>query len=220
MNLCVSGYDYPAVPVYVGGMGGSLADRIRAIRKGLNLNQTEFAERVGTTQSTVTRWEGGSMPGGDMLRRIAELANTTVERLLGTDDLAATPRDNIPVVGYVGAGACVMPFDDHAKGDGMDFVERPPFVRGQAVAVEVRGDSLLPVAEDGWRLIYTGEQTVSEDEAINRLCVVQLEDGRMLVKRVIRGSKPQHYHLVSTNAPAIEDARLVWAARVKAIIPR
>ncbi len=37
--------------------------------------------------------------------------------------------------------------------------------------------------------------------------------------RVTRGTKPQHYHLVSTNAPTIEDVQIEWAARVKAIIP-
>lgn len=201
-------------------MNGNLAKKVKAIRNAAGLNQTEFAERVGTTQSTVTRWENGSRPQGDMLQRIAEFANTTVERLLGVDELAATPTGEIPVVGYVGAGAEIIPYDDLPHGEGLDHVERPPFVSGRAVAVEVKGDSLLPTAEDGWRLIYTGEQTILEDEVLNRICVVQLTDGRMLVKRLMRGSQPQRYHLVSTNAPIIEDAEIVWAARVKAIIPR
>jgi len=196
-----------------------LARKIYAIRKAANLNQTQFAEALRTTQSTVTRWEKGSIPSGDMLKAIADFANTTVERLLGTDDLAAVPGNMLPVVGLVGAGASVFPYDDFPKGDGMDHIERPEFIKGQAVAVEVRGDSLLPVAEDGWRLIYSGEQTLTESEILNRLCVVQLEDGRALVKRVMRGSQPGRYHLVSTNAPMIEDVALQWAAPVKAIIP-
>ena len=112
-----------------------------------------------------------------------------------------------------------MPFDDYAHGDGLDHIERPPFIQGAAVAVEVRGDSLIPVAEDGWKLIYAGEQALLEEEVINRLCVVKLADDRVLVKRLIRGSKPGRYHLISTNAPIIEDAEVIWAARVKAIIP-
>ena len=196
-----------------------LAHKIRAIRTASGLNQTEFAERLGTTQSTVTRWEKGSVPGGEMLKAIADFANTTVERLMGTDDLAGVPGNTLPVVGFVGAGAAMFPYDDFPKGDGLDHIDRPAFIKGQAVAVEVRGDSLLPVAEDGWRLIYSGNQTLAEGEILNRLCVVQLEDGRALVKRVARGSQPGRYHLLSTNAPMIEDAALVWAAPVKAIIP-
>lgn len=204
---------------YAAVMTTPLAQRIKAIRQAHGLTQTEFAEALGTTQSTVTRWEKGSVPGGDQLQRIADFANTTVERLMGTADLAASPPNLIPVVGFVGAGAAVLPYDDFARGDGLDYVERPPFLKGQMVAVEVRGDSLLPVAEDGWRLVYTGEQTLLEADVLNKLCVVQLADGRALVKRVIRGSAPGRYHLLSTNAPIIEDVEIVWAAPVKAIIP-
>lgn len=201
-------------------MSGTLATRIKAIRQTAGLNQTEFAERLGTAQSTVARWEKGAEPSGPMLHAIATVANTSVEQLLGTGDLADQQADQIPVVGYVGAGAAVTPFDDYAPGDGMAFVERPPFVSGRAVAVEVKGDSLLPVAEDGWRLVYTGEQAILEDQVLNKLCVVQLRDGRLLVKRLMRGSKPQRYHLVSTNAPIMEDVEIDWAAPVRAIIPQ
>ncbi|NBC37338.1 helix-turn-helix domain-containing protein [Novosphingobium sp. FSY-8] len=211
--------DFFKPPVYAGRMAGELKDKIRKIRLSLGLKQDEFGQRLQTNQSTVSRWERGALPDGVMLHRIAELANTTVEMLIGTDDIAVRPADSIPVVGFVGAGSAIYPYDDYPRGDGMDFVERPPFVTGQAVAVEVRGDSLFPVAEDGWRLVYAGQQAVVEEEILNRLCVVQLADGRMLVKRVIRGTAPQRYHLASTNAPLIEDVEITWAARVKAIIP-
>ena len=201
-------------------MSKNLSEKIKAIRNALGLNQTEFAERLGATQSTITRWEKGSMPKGEALHRLADMANTSVEKLLNLDTFSSSSPDQIPVVGYVGAGAEVIPIDDFAKGSGLDYVERPPFISGAAVAVEVQGSSMLPVAEDGWRLVYTGEQSVIEDDVMNRLCVVCLDDERILVKRVIRGSEPQHYHLVSTNAPMIENVRIVWAAPVRAIIPR
>lgn len=216
--LCVRGYEPAQNSAYRVLMAGNLAEKIKAIRVRMSLTQTEFAEALETTQSTVARWEAGSQPGGEMLQRLANLANTTVDRLLGLSQLSEGD-DAIPVVGYVGAGAQVLPFDDYAKGGGMDYIERPPGVTGEAVAVEVQGDSLFPTAENGWRLIYAGEQTVLEEEVLNKLCVVKLADERVMVKRVMRGSRPQRYHLVSTNAPVIEDAEILWAARVKAIIP-
>jgi transcriptional regulator with XRE-family HTH domain len=218
--ICANGFGNHRIPVYAGTMTGKLAEKIKAIRCAAGLGQTEFGERMGVSQSTVVRWERGSRPQSDALHRIAEFANTTIERLMDLDDLSGTSPGDIPVVGYVGAGAEVFPYDDYAHGEGLDHVERPPTVTGRAVAVEVRGDSLLPTAENGWRLVYTGEQTIVEDEVLNRICVVQLADGRMLVKRIMRGSRPQRYHLVSTNAPIIEDVEILWAARVKAIIPR
>lgn len=196
-----------------------LAKRIAAIRMSAGLDQTEFGEAVGVSQSTVGRWERGSEPKIDVLQRIADFAGTTVERLTGVEQLLRQTPEQIPVVGYVGAGAQVLPYDDYAPGQGMDYVERPAGVSGRAVAVEIQGDSLYPFAEEGWRLIYTGEQTLLEEDVLNRVCVVQLADGRMLVKKVLRGSAPQRYHLMSSNAPLIEDVEIVWAAKVKAIIP-
>jgi transcriptional regulator with XRE-family HTH domain len=180
--------------------------------------QTEFGFLLGTTQATVARWEKGSAPKHEALTQLARLAGVTIEDFLSAP-MRSQDSNEIQIVGYVGAGAAIYPFDDMAHGDGFGTVERPPFVKGKAVSVEVRGDSLVPVAEDGWKLIYTGAQTILEDEVLNRLCVVHLVDGRTLVKRVIRGSEPQRYHLVSTNAPMIENAEVEWAAPVKAIIP-
>ena len=200
------------------GMKENLADKIRLLRQSRGLTQTEFAEMLETTQPTVNRWEGGSAPKRDALARLSKLAGVSIEEFIGSP-MRSQGTGDIAVVGYVGAGAAVFPFDDHAHGDGFATVERPAFVEGRAVAVEVRGDSLVPTAEDGWRLIYTGDRTVLEEDVLNRLCVVQLVDGRMLVKRVTRGSEPQRYHLISTNAPMIENAEVEWAARVMAIIP-
>lgn len=200
-------------------MAGELSEKIVAIRRALGLTQEEFADKLEVSQSTVTRWENGSVPRGPLLQRIADLANTTVERLFGVGELPDPSHANIPVVGYVGAGSQVLPFDDYARGQGMAFVERPPGLTGDAVALEVQGDSMFPTAENGWKLIYTGEQTVLEEEVLNRLCVVKLADDRVMVKRLMRGTQQGRYHLVSSNAPPIEDAEIVWAARVKAIIP-
>lgn len=214
--ICASGYDFCDDPIYAPGMGTNLADRIKAIRLSKGLNQAEFGEVVGVGQSTVTRWEKGAQPAAEYLYQIAAMSKTTVDQLLGIADIA-TPPGMIPVVGFVGAGAVVLPLDGFANS--AEYIERPAFVTGAAVAVEVQGDSLFPVAENGWKLVYTGEESLDESEVLNRLCVVQLLDGRAMVKRVLRGSERQRYHLASTNAPLIENAEILWAAPVKAIIP-
>ena len=119
----------------------------------------------------------------------------------------------------MGAGQRVYAYSDME--DAGETISRPPMASGDLLAVEVKGESMLPLAEEGWHIVYTAEATVDENEVLNRVCVVQLdEDESMLVKKVMRGSKPNHYHLVSTNAPMIEDVALRWAAVVKAIVPR
>lgn len=128
-----------------------------------------------------------------------------------------TEARKVPVVGYVGGGAEIYPIDDHMKGDGLEHVDAPPGAGRNAVAVVVRGDSMLPKYEDGDVLIYDDH----EDPAalINKTCIVQLEDGRLLVKRLRRGVAPGSYTLTSYNASDIEGVKITWAARVAFVIP-
>ena len=58
--------------------------RLRLARQGYGLTQSELAERLGTTQQTIARWETGKAePNLAALRDLAVCLNTTVDRLLG-----------------------------------------------------------------------------------------------------------------------------------------
>ena len=102
--ICGSGFSFSAPPHYDTGMEKMLAKRIKGIRVSMGLNQTEFAERLGATQSTVTRWESGSRPAYGALQKIAAIANMTVDKLLNLNNDSAIREGGVPVVGYVGAG--------------------------------------------------------------------------------------------------------------------
>lgn len=185
---------------------------LKDARKKAGLSQEELGARADSGRSTIVKLERGDLP----------LTEAWAKRLaphlgIRADQLYEGPQ--IPVIGYVGAGARVYAFDDMLAAG--ETIERPPMTHGDLFAVEVKGDSMLPLAEEGWHIVYTAEATVDEHVVLNKVCVVQLEmDDSMLVKRVVRGSKPYHYHLLSTNAAAIEDVQLRWAAVVKAIVPR
>lgn len=190
------------------GMTISLKDaRIRA-----GLSQEALGQMASSGRSTIVKLERGELPMSEAwAKRLSPFLHVRA------DQLWEGPQ--IPVVGYVGAGARVYVYDDMLEAG--DTIARPPMTQGDLLAVEVKGDSMLPLAEEGWHIVYTAEATVDENEVVNRVCVVQLdEDGAMLVKRVVRGSQPYHYHLLSLNAPAIENVKLRWAAVVKAIVPR
>lgn len=191
-----------------GGMKITLKDA--RTRAGLSQDALGVAAKSG--RSTIVKLEKGTLPmTEEWAKRLAPL--------LGVKPHHLYEGPQIQVVGYVGAGQRVYAYED-LQGSG-DTITRPPMTIGDLLAVEVRGESMLPLAEEGWHIVYTSEATVDENEVLNRVCVVQLdEDESMLVKRVMRGTKPQHYHLASTNAPMIEDAKLRWAAVVKAIVPR
>jgi phage repressor protein C with HTH and peptisase S24 domain len=128
------------------------------------------------------------------------------------------PSENrtILVMGYVGAGAEVIPIND---GDSLAEVELDVPVPWGTVGAIVRGDSMYPIFEDGDLIAYGGEH-LSPEQAVGTTCIVQLSDGRMMIKRVRRGSSPGLYTLTSTNAPDIEDVPLEWAREFVLRMPR
>lgn len=130
---------------------------------------------------------------------------------------AMEPKGKAPIVGYCGAGAEILPIDDHAMGSGFDDINLA--LPDDSVAVVIRGDSQHPL-RDGWLILYTRAQDGVPDYCINQLCIVQVHEGPTLLKTVRRGSKPKLWNLESWNAPLRENVRLNWAAPVLAIHPR
>lgn len=148
---------------------------------------------------------------GDKLLKVLKVLNIPIER-------------KTKVVGEVGAGANVFPFDDHANGAALEEVERPlgADLPDDIVAVRIKGDSMEPQFEAGWLLFYSRDQDGVPPDCINEICVVKLLDDSMMVKKVKPGSKPGLYHLFSKN-PAHEpliNQKLQWAAKVLSVRPR
>lgn len=162
------------------------------------VTQAQLAEKLGLQQNQISKMVRGT-------RDISALEAAESARFLNI----AMPGEEstLHVVGYVGAGAEVIPIDD---GDPLSVVQVDfPVPRGSVAAI-VRGDSMYPIFEDGDLVAYGGEPLPPE-KAVGSTCVVQLADGRMLIKRVRRGTKEGLYTLTSSNAPDIEDVPLEWA---------
>lgn len=189
---------------------GAMENRIREFRKRAGLTLVELSERAGMSRSLLTEFELGTKnPNTKRLGTLAEALGVSAADLLES-------RKTVSVVGYVGAGAEIYAIDDHEKGGGIDEVPAPPGAGSSAVAVVVRGDSMWPKFEDGDVLIYHERKPPAD--LINKTCVVELEDGRTLVKKIRRGAEDS-FTLVSHNAQDIEDVYVRWAARVAFVIP-
>ena len=132
------------------------------------------------------------------------------------------PRKGQPAttraVGYVGAGAEILPFDSHSPGS-LEEVEIPPGVPSDAALVIVRGDSMYPRYFENEMLFYI-RSTDDPREHVGKECVVALADGRMLVKILRRSTAKDRFNLESWNAPLIEAVALQWAAPVLARMNR
>lgn len=191
------------------GFGMTPTEKIRAILELDGWKQERLADELGVAQSSINRWlHGKSEARGDHRDAINDLYIRVFMPVEGE------PEKTVKLAGYVGAAQAVYQFDDGAAG----YVAAPPGASDMTEAVEVRGDSMLPLYETGTLLYYSKQ--LPPEEMIGRRAVVRLEDDRVLVKTVRRGSQSGLYTLASLNAPDIEDVALQWAAPIDWIKPR
>lgn len=122
----------------------------------------------------------------------------------------------VPIVGYVSAGSANF----FGTGDGeLDRVEAPGDATAHTVGVEIRGESLGSFF-DRWIIFYDDVRSPITSDLIGKLCVVALPDDRVMVKRVRRARTPGFFHLESATQETIYDVEIVWAARVKNMVPQ
>lgn len=154
------------------------------------------------------------------LAALAPVLETTQSWLLEGDAVNDTRAAVVPLIGFVGAGGEAI----FSNGQGpFGDVDAPPRFTHKTVAVEVRGDSMPGVAENGWILYYDDVREPVDESLVGRKApvVVGLDNGRVLVKRLRAGTKPGYYLLLSTGTEdPIVDARVTWAARITWIKPR
>lgn len=174
--------------------------------------QAELARRTGLSRESIKKYCQGSVaqPRGDALDRLAAALDV---QPIWLRDGHGPQWHSIPVVGYVGAGEKFHAVDDLAQGAGLDSVELD-LNDADPIAVEVRGDSMLPVYRPGDRLLCSRLRGNDESGFLGRDCVVKLLSGAGYVKRVVRGAAPGLYTLVSYAADPIPDVRLEWAAPI------
>lgn len=125
---------------------------------------------------------------------------------------------SVPVMGYVGAGAEVEPDFEQVPPDGLDQVEIPFRLPGEMIALEVRGDSMLPRYHDGDVLIVFRDQRRGLESFIGEEAVVRTADGRRYVKTIRRAGNG--YELHSFNASPMPMKGFQWIGEIYLSMPR
>lgn len=194
------------VPAVVCGMG--FPNLVRQALRVSKLKQAELAEELGVTQGTVSRWlSGKAQPEvSHWLNMRQFLAKFDVE----IDEEFPTRR-TVPLHGYIGAGAQVIPVDGDTE---LDRIEPKIPVPDDTICVRVKGDSMYPRYFDG-ELLYYRSEPLPPELALGRECVIRLKNGQMLVKMFRRGTRPGLFTLESWNAPPMEDQDVEWVAPVE-----
>lgn len=181
---------------------------IRDLKKVTGKNQAELAKELRVSQPTVSRWEQGGSPISDHKDVILNFAREKGV-IKPTDNFMS---ETIPVVGYVGAGGAIL--YEEGQGPFGEAPMPPGGARKETVAVVVRGDSMAGQLEDGWTVYYDDRHDPPTDDLLGKLCVLGLQDGRVLIKRLVRGRDRGHFDLYSAAGGVLLDQLVTWAARV------
>lgn len=190
--------------------------RLKAARLAANYTTaTDAASALGVSRDSYIQYENGTMRlPVKKAEHFAKRFKTSPEHLLfGRVDSAL-----VRIIGTVGAatdGTVVM----ETAHERWDFAPVAPGGTAAASALEVRGGSMPGLAEDGALLYFEEQVTKPGKDMMGRIVIVETIDGRVLVKRLLRGSSKGLFDLESILGPTLEDVQLKWAAHITAIIP-
>lgn len=144
-----------------------ISDRIRELRIGHGLSQTDVADKFGIKPQAVSQWENGSTkPSRNRLELLAKFFHCSVTYLLTGQQTeedynwerahkdGIPESHSIPIVGYIEAanwlGGAVQP-DDEVFNPSFLSTDQP--ISSDAFALEIRDNSMLPQFRTGDRII-------------------------------------------------------------------
>lgn len=131
-----------------------------------------------------------------------------------TGSAEGTHNTSVKVMGFVGAGAEVMPEFEQVPPEGLDTIDLPFSVPEDIIALKIRGDSMLPVYRDGDAILVWKDQRLATENYIGEEAAVRTEDGRRFLKELQRGSQRGIFNLYSHNARLIEDVSIAWVGEI------
>lgn len=189
------------------------------LAKQAGLDPTSFNKSKRVSPEGKPRW-----PSTESISRILAATGATMSDFLSLIDeraeiggAGARRARMVPIIGFAQAGAKgYFDEDGYPAGDGWDEVRFPEFDENAGdptYALEIAGDSMLPLYRDGDVLLIAPASTVRRGDRV----VVKTRKGEVMAKELLKQSAAK-IELKSLN-PAHEDrviskADLAWMARI------
>ncbi|KRB58871.1 DNA-binding protein [Rhizobium sp. Root708] len=203
-----------------------LAERHDLTPSGLarraGLDPTSFNKSKRLSADGRLRW-----PSTESIAKVLDATGASMEQFLTfmrpTNGFSSLPEgafppqgSSIPLLGFAQAGAGGF-FDDGGfpAGQGWDVVEFPaaPSQKAGVYALEVQGESMMPLYRDGDVLIVEPGAQVRRNDRV----VVKTREGEVMAKVLLRQS-PRSIELMSLNPEhpnrTIELSDVDWIARI------
>jgi phage repressor protein C with HTH and peptisase S24 domain len=198
----------------------ALAERHGLSTSGLarlaGLDATAFNRSKRISKDGRERW-----PSTESIAKVLEATGESFDAFLASGAyLQMLPsRPSVPLLGLAQAGSGGF-FDSagHPAGQGWDEVQLPAATDEGTYALEVSGDSMLPLYREGDRVIVSPTEQVRRGDRI----VVRTRSGEVMIKVLARQTaKTLELHSVNPEYPPrtvpVGDvewmARIIWASQ-------
>ncbi len=179
------------------------------LAKRAGLDATTFNKSKRVMLDGRERW-----PSTESLAKVLNATGTTFGEfvaLVGGARLATRP---LPILGFAQAGAGGY-FDQSGMpaGNGWDEVSFPDVPEEAIYALEIQGDSMLPVYRDGDRIVVSPTAPIRRGDRV----VVQTAEGEIMAKELKRQTN-KTIELASLNADhgdrSFAVSEVAWMARI------
>lgn len=193
----------------------ALASRHRLSASGLarkaGLDATTFNPSKRVSIDGRERW-----PSTESLAKVMQATGTSLEDFVALVEGSYTvmAQRSLPLIGFAQAGAGGF-FDDGGfpTGGGWDEISFPAVAEGPVYALEITGESMLPLYRDGDRIIVAPGEPVRRGDRV----VVRTSSGEIMAKILLRKTA-KSVELASLNPShpvrTLDIGDVEWIARI------
>jgi phage repressor protein C with HTH and peptisase S24 domain len=183
-----------------------------ARKAGLDATTFNRSKRLGPDGRL--RW-----PSTESIAKVLEATGASLVDFVGLMGAKAAQAQRIPLIGMAQAGAGGF-FDDAGfpVGAGWEEIAFPAVADENAYALEISGDSMLPLYRDGDVIVVSPASSVRRGDRV----VVKTRDGEVLAKELkrrtartleLRSLNPDHPDRTLDVDDVAWMARVVWATQ-------
>lgn len=182
---------------------------VSALARAAGLDPTAFNKSKRIAPDGRPRW-----PSTESLAKVFEAANADIREFFGLSEAPAAAVRAVPLIGLAQAGSGGF-FGENGlpQGEAWDAVSFPAAPGREVFAIEVQGDSMLPLYRDGDMLLVEPGAEVRKGDRV----VVKTREGEVLAKVLARRTTRQ-VELLSLNPEhpnrSFDAAEIEWIARI------
>jgi len=185
------------------------------LAKRAGLDPTTFNRSKRITPDGRARW-----PSTESIAKALAATGTNVDTFVELiTDKSHRPSHAVPVIGFAEAGAGGF-FDDAGfpSGTGWDEIPFPAVNDEHAYALEISGDSMLPLYRDGDIIIVSPSSPIRRGDRV----VVKTKEGEVMAKELkrrtaktieLKSLNVEHGERVFAVPDVLWISRIVWASQ-------